>query len=662
MASSAWGADTPVNQIPGIGPSFEKRLVRLNIEKVADLLTHYPSRFLDYRNQQTIKEIKSGQPVSLRATIGNPKRFNSKSGKSVTTVEAADATGKITLTWFNSPYISRLITPGTVYIIAGKTSFFGGKITLVSPVIEPADRSTLHTQGLVPIYPATAGITSRFLRGKIKLALQKACPADPLKEEIIKKLGLPPLARSLTDIHFPTDITHARLADKRLAFNHHLSINLKNLAEIKKYQSCVTLMADLLLHKRLKKTLPFSLTESQEKVIQACYHDLSKNSLTHRLIQGETGSGKTVIAFFIAAAALAAKKSFCLLAPTEILARQHHESFQKLGLPEKQVILVTAKNKLQTCPKPTVFIGTHALLTQLPVYLAHPLAVVVIDEQHKFGVAQREQLVSRTPTPHLFNLTATPIPRTLALGLFGEVAISTLVEKPKNRLPVKTWVISPSRLAKSQPWMQEQIKTGSKIFTIAPVISDTTKKKVANVKKIFEEYREKYSSLAPVYLVHGQMRSEEVEKNLADFKNCPSGILVGTTILEVGLDIKEANVIIIHSAEHFGLAALHQLRGRVGRGQRQGYCFLVAGSETAEENERLKLLERYHSGLTLAKMDLRLRGAGELFGERQHGWLPVRLKYFWNRSLWKTAKALAAKMWQEDSGQALAVAGSLASW
>ncbi|MBI1872163.1 DNA helicase RecG, partial [Candidatus Collierbacteria bacterium] len=265
--------------------------------------------------------------------------------------------------------------------------------------------------------------------------------------------------------------------------------------------------------------------------------------------------------------------------------------------------------------------------------------------------------------PHLINLTATPIPRTLALGLFGEIEITNIPNKPKNHLPVKTWVVNPTRFKKSDSWLQDRLKAGSKVFVISPLIHSSEKAKdLASTEKIRQIYQRKFGEKFPVHLIHGQLKPDKIEAELKLFRQAITGILVSTTLIEVGIDIPEADVIIIHSAERFGLAQLHQLRGRVGRGHRQGYCLLVPTTDDQQEEERLKLLEKYHSGLVLAKKDLKLRGAGELFGEKQHGWIPVRLKNFWNKNLFLKAKKTATEMVALDQNESLAIANKLVTW
>lgn len=653
-----------LDKIAGIGPAYQKTLGRLDLATIRDLLHHYPSRYLDYRVHTPIGKLTAKKDVSFLATIGEPKRFTTKSGKLIIQADAVDRTGKIKLTWFNNAFISRVIIPGESYLIAGKTSFWADKLTIVSPIVERAGGTSIHTHGLVPIYPLTAKLTSRFLRQKIHLALESTKIDDPLEPALVLQLNLSSYRDSLETIHFPPNPAAGNDADRRLAFNHHLAINLINQSELKKLPPSPSIIINQNLHTKLVETLPFTLTEGQQKAIQAGYSDLTKTEFTHRLIQGETGSGKTVVIYFYAAQLLANHFSFALLAPTEILARQHYLTFMKFGLPKSQVILVTATTPLQKTPsRQAIFIGTHALLNQLPQNLDIPLAAVAVDEQHKFGVDQRQALVARNPSPHLFNLTATPIPRTLALGIFGEVNITTLSQKPKNRLPVKTWVVTPTRYQNSTPWLKTQLASGSKIFVVCPLIHESARLKNSHgAVKIYQEYQKKYQTNSPVFLIHGEMAVEKIGETIASFQKAKQAILVSTSIIEVGIDIPEADVIIIHSAERFGLASLHQLRGRVGRGERQSYCLLVPSKDEQEEEARLILLTKHHSGLLLSKMDLRLRGSGELFGTRQHGWLPVRLKNFWNKDLFGQARTVAINLINQDETKAPAIAKALLTW
>lgn len=662
MAVKSASINDTLTSIPGIGPASSEKFERLGLVTVHDLLHHYPSRYLDYTKHVTISQLTEKKDVSFMATISQPKRFVSRTGKLIIQATASDYTGKIKLTWFNTPYVERLIEVGEKYLIAGKTSMWNDQLTLVSPVLEKDGTNSLHTKGLVPIYPQTAKLTSRFIRQKIKISLDIVKPIDPLPREIIENNNLYTYNESLNQIHFPKTLDKLQKADERLAFNHHLAINLNNQIELKKLPLSSELKINHTLDKQITNQLPFKLTSGQKRAIKDGYSDLSKSEYTHRLIQGETGSGKTVVIFFLANQALSNNMSFVLMAPTEILAIQHYESFSKLGLSKNNLMLVTGKNKLHENQNPTIYIGTHALLNQLSSKTTFPIAAIAIDEQHKFGVEQRQSLIHRDPAPHLFNLTATPIPRTIALGLFGEVSVTTIGSKPKNRLPIKTWVTSPSHFEKGDNWLSQQLENGSKIFVVTPLIHNSEKLKAESAEKIYEKYQKKFGNKTDIYLIHGQMKPDEIDKTLNQFKSKKGGIMVGTSIIEVGVDIPEADIIIIHSAERFGLASLHQLRGRVGRGERQSYCLLIPTTDEQEQTERLQLLEKYHSAIKLAKMDLKLRGSGELFGTRQHGWLPVRLKSFWSKESFVKAKAVAKEIVAENIDMAATIANRLVSW
>lgn len=638
---------SPTTSLKGIGPQFQNKLDKLGLFTLGDLVHHYPRRYLDYSKRQKITSIKEGDNVSLFVKVGEPRRFKARTGRLITTIKAFDDTGKINLVWFNNPYISRLIEASGSYVVAGKVSSFNNQLTLVSPQMETLDGQGLHTTGLVPIYPQTEGLTSKWLRQKIRSLLDNIKIKDPISE-LAEIQGLVSQDQAYENIHFPKNQEAQNAADQRLAFNYHLYQCLKNHDEIQNLAASVAINPSHELHHHLLKKLPFTLTPAQKKAIQESYIDLNSGQFTHRLIQGETGSGKTAVIFFIAQQTLQERSSFCLLAPTEILAEQHAQTFANLQGSVHNIFLVTGKHPLRSIPKtPAIFIGTTALLNQLPNHLDSPLAVLAVDEQHKFGVKDRESLLQRSPVPHLFNLTATPIPRTVALGLFGEIKISNIKSKPTNRLPVKTFVVNQSKFDHSTDWLNNILKNQGKIFVVCPQIGTSVKQsEVANAEKIFQRYQGIFKNAAWVGLIHGQMKSELINSTLNQFRTPGGKILVSTTIIEVGIDIPEAQVIIIHSAERFGLAQLHQLRGRVGRNGDQGYCFLIPTSDDQIEISRLQLLSKHNSGLTLSKLDLRLRGAGEIWGDRQHGWLPVRLKSFWDKKLYSKAKHAALHLAQ----------------
>lgn len=648
-----------ITSIKGVGDSTSAKLSRLGIDTVGDLLNHYPSRYFDFSKPVPIRQLEVGKTQSFIGTIGKTSTFFTNSGKLLTQATIKDTSGKIILTWFNNPYIKRLIKENTVYTVAGKVSFWGRSLTVVAPIIEEGGTPSINTGGLVPIYPLTEGITSKWLRTKVHSILPSVDYTEPLADHLLKSLDLLSKKDAYLNIHFPESKELRFKADKRLSFNEHLRININNQIELQNLGESIAVSIDNKITAETIKKLPFKLTTDQDKTIASIYKDIKSKDFTHRLIQGDTGSGKTATVIFAANQCLENNLSCAIMAPTEILADQHFKTFLSLSLFPKQVQLITGSSKEKIkLDKPAIFIGTHALLTSLPKKLKYPLAFVVVDEQHKFGVQQRDELINRSPIPHLFNLSATPIPRTVALGLLGDINISNITHKPSNRLPTKTFVVSPTHFKKSPDWLAEQLSKGSLIFVVCPNIQDH-KSGVASVEKISKQYQKIIPDKYPVLTIHGKMKPEEQNKILTTFKNQGGGVLVATSLIEVGIDIPTANIMIIHSAERFGLASLHQLRGRVGRGEEQGFCFLVPTTDDEEETERLQLLQKYHSGLILAQKDLRLRGAGEIFGYKQHGTLPTRLKYFWSKKLFINAKHVAKTLVNKSPATALQIASKL---
>lgn len=657
--STIYRPEDAVTAVNGVGQKTSGKLNRLSIETVRDLINHYPSRYFDFTKPVLINRLKEGKTQSFIATLGKVSSYFSKNGKLFTQVTARDTSGKIVLTWFNNPYIKRLIKENSVYTIAGKVIFWGKFLTVVSPVIEKGNTPSINTHGFVPVYPLTEGITSKWLRTKIHSLLSNTEITDPIGQDILESVNLMSETEALNNIHFPKTKALRFLADKRLSFNEHLRININNQLELQNLGGSLSLEILPQITKKTIERFPFSLTQDQQKTTAAIFKDLRETEFTHRLIQGDTGSGKTATIILAANQCLENKVSCAILAPTEILAVQHYRSFINMSLHPKQIQLITGsiteKVKLD---RPYVYIGTHALLNSLPQTLKHPLAFVAIDEQHKFGVKQRDELVKRTPVPHLFNLSATPIPRTVALGLLGDINISNITHKPQNRLPTKTFVVSPTHFKKSPEWLMQQLAKGSQIFVVCPNIQEHLSG-VASVENISEIYKKITQGKYPVFTIHGKMKPDRQNQILSAFKKQGGGVLVSTSLIEVGIDIPSANIMIIHSAERFGLASLHQLRGRVGRGEEQGYCFLVPTTDDEEETERLQLLQKYKSGLILAQKDLRLRGAGEVFGTKQHGALPTRLRYFWSKKLFLKAKQISKTLVKESPKIAKQIASRL---
>lgn len=641
MSSDTYQLDDPIIAVPGVGPKSATKLKNLHISTIADLLNHYPSRFLDLSSPCYTKDCPLKKIISLRLTLDPAKSFRSRQGKFITQTIGRDTTGTILLTWFNSPFIKNLIKPHTPYLVVGQVSFFAGQKSLIAPQLETASGQKIHSQGFVPIYPQTAGISSKWLRTKVDFLLKHTQIKDPLSAKIVDSNHLLSLPQAYQQIHFPKNLDRQKQADRRLAFDQHLDICLNNLRHQASLPPSVSLSISDSTHQKSLKKLPFQLTPDQKKAVNHLYQDLTSSRPTHRLIQGDTGSGKTATLILAANQVLQQGYSFALLAPTQILAEQHFHTFKKFSLFPKNLQLVTANQSLKNTSQPTIFIGTHALLNQLPEKLDPAVILVAIDEQHKFGVNQRQLLVSRNPSPHLVNLSATPIPRTIALGIFGEINISTIKHKPKNRQPTTTWLMDKNRLAKGYSWLQKQLDQQQKVFVVCPNIKKSPL--ADSVTTLFPFYQKKFPATT-VLSLHGQMSADKKTRVIQQFNQSKRAILVSTSLIEVGIDIPKANIIIIHSAERFGLAQLHQLRGRVGRGQEASYCLIIPSQEDQTEKERLRLLTKHHTGLKLARLDLQLRGAGELFGLKQHGHLKTRLNHFWDRQLYQQAKKTAKQI------------------
>lgn len=648
-----------INNLKGVGESTQEKLKKLNVFQILDLLRLLPNRYLDYSQKIEIEKItKDKTNVSFLAKIHNLRHFYTKTGKLFTEGLAKDDTGEIKVIWFNNPYIKKLIKENTVYTIAGKTSNFANKICLISPTVEEGDSLTLNTSGLVPIYPQTQGVNSRWLRQKINLILANINLTDPLEpfENYKQKISL---LQAYQKIHFPDNKDQKKLADKRLSFNEHLKISLKNLLELRELGHSIKISPDNnLLESGLKK-FPFQLTNDQLLATSSLLTDLSKDYYTHRLVQGDTGSGKTATIILAANQSIHSGFSCVFLAPTQILANQHFASFKKYSLFPRNIALITANEKPTiSTNEPTIFIGTHSLINSLKNNLTFPISFVAIDEQHKFGVDQRESIQKRRPVPHIFNLSATPIPRTVAQGLLGEIKISTIKYKPENRLPIKTHVTNETYFnQKGLSWLIKKNSEGNKVFIVSPAIY--TNQNTTSTEGLFIKYKKMFPEGTPIFVVHGKLKHDEQNKIITHFTKTNNAVLISTSLIEVGIDVPSANIMIIHSAERFGLAQLHQLRGRVGRGVDQSYCFLIPTNDNQDETERLKLMTKYNSGLTLAKKDLILRGSGEVFGQKQHGSLQTKLRYFWSKKSYLTAKKIAKDLIATNHANAKNIASKL---
>ncbi len=593
-----------VSKLPLIGSAFVSRLEKLEIKTIHDLLYHIPVRYDDFSVISKISEIEYEKLVTVTGTVKEMKNIFTRGGFVLQKATIFDETGEIKATWFNQRYLINSIHKGDQINLSGKVEKDGFK----SPEFEIVKNFCLHTGRLVPVYAETAGISSKWLRSRINNALKIIKIDETLDKNILKEHNLIDLKTALFQIHFPDNLEMARLAKKRLAFEELLWAQLEASVRRQKWQENIIGNKFLIQENKIKNfisKLPFELTTSQKKVIAEIFSDLKKNIPMNRLLQGDVGSGKTVVA---AIAMLTAKLNgyqSILMAPTEILANQHFETLNKLGL---DVGIATAN--IKNYKNKNIIVGTHALLNE-KIDIKN-LGLIVIDEQHRFGVEQRAKLSQKGKNPHILTMTATPIPRTVALTLYGDLDLSIIDEMPQNRLQIKTWVVPNEKRDKAYEWIK---KKKTQTFIICPFIEESeTMQSVKAATVEFEKLKKVFEGLR-LGLVHGKIKDKN--KVLEDFKNKKIDILVATPVVEVGIDIPQATIIMVESADRFGLAQLHQLRGRVGRGDQQSYCLLFTENDASKS--RLKYLEKLNNGLKLAEVDFKFRGPGQRFGVAQHG-------------------------------------------
>jgi len=622
--------DTPIRFVTHVGPARAAALERLGILTVQDLIYHIPFRYNDFSLVSPIARVQPGETVTVKGTVSKFNAFATKSGKRIQEAKVTDETGTLSVIWFNQPYLRSVVKPGMIIHLAGSINWFGEKIVMNAPEYELFDESpesSLHTGRLVPVYAATEGLSPKWLRGRIAQVLPVILPqiADTTPADIQKKYGLMELSQALSSVHFPQSKEDADDARRRLAFDEILSLQIQ--AHIQKFEresheTAFSLPLTKTGYTQFLGALPFELTADQNTAVEEILSDMKRKFPMNRLLVGDVGSGKTVVAAAALLACARNGKQSVVMAPTQILATQHFESLStllsKLSI---RVGLVTGAHKEAHVQDCDVLVGTHALLSQT---IALPrLGLIVIDEQHRFGVAQRTLLAQKSGTatqPHTLTMTATPIPRTVAKTLMGHMDLSTLTQMPSGRKPVKTWVVPKERRKRAYEWIAKQLsQTGGQAFIICPLIEES--ESLTTVRAVKKEY-ELLQDIFPQFslgLLHGRMKPAEKTSMLDAFRRKEYTILVATPVVEVGIDIPNATLIVIEASERFGLSQMHQLRGRVGRGDKPSYCLLFTEEETPEIVSRLKILETETSGPSLAEADLTLRGAGDILGIRQHG-------------------------------------------
>lgn len=650
---------TPVSRLYMVGPLYSRRLEKLGITTCADLLYHFPSRYQDYRLQSKIAHVQPGETATVSGKIISMKNEYTKGGKKIQKAMISDETGVFEVIWFNQPFLVRNFKIGLTFSFSGKVDFFGTKKVMVSPEYEQVKDSdslfrTIHTGRLVPIYPETYGVSSKWLRSRIAPLIEMLIPdtIDFLPEKITRTYNLLNLNDSCINIHFPETPEQTEEAKKRFAFEELFLIQLAALKRKKKWQEKISSFSFQSNENQIRQfinRLPFELTGAQKKVLQKISDDLTQNKPMNRLLQGDVGSGKTVVA---AGAIYLTFLNGCqsvLMAPTEILAIQHYETLLEILSPlGVRVNLATGSIKnyqnSQGNIETDVLVGTHAVLSEKINF--SKLGLVVIDEQHRFGVAQRAKLGLRSQAPHVLTMTATPIPRTVALTLFGDLDLSVIDEMPKGRKVVKTWVVPDKKRDKAYKWIRRHVKdTDEQAFIICPFIEES--ESVKTVKAATVEFEKLSRDIFPdlkLGLLHGKQKVKEKNKVIESFRKGELDILVSTPVVEVGIDIPSATIMMIEGAERYGLAQLHQLRGRVGRGEKESYCLLFPQITSGRPLERLKALERCHVGMTLAEIDLSLRGPGEIYGTTQHGFPDLKAASFTDLKLIEETRQAALEI------------------
>ncbi|MDO8486937.1 MAG: ATP-dependent DNA helicase RecG [Candidatus Curtissbacteria bacterium] len=661
---------TKVADLPGVGAFYKLKLKRLGIETVEDLIYHFPFRYDDFSKVEEIRNIVPGEKLSVQGVIWQIKNIRTRFGKFITTAQVADQSGVVDVIWFNQPYLTKTLKAGTPISLSGKVDTSGPRPKLMSPAYEILRSSqqpssvgsdptniqqgrTLHTAALVPIYPETEGVSSKWLRAKIAaiLPVYLKTQKDFLPQDIISREKLISIDSALQKIHFPKKWEEIETARSRLAFDELFLIQLASTLRKREWQSEKTapeIKADPEKIKQLISNLPFTLTAAQKRATDQITADLSRKTPQNRLLEGDVGSGKTVVAAIAAYVTLLAGFDVLFAAPTEILAFQHQKTLDAILSPLKiKVGIWTGSRKVAgdiTC-------GTHALFQTFKP--KRQVGFIIVDEQHRFGVAQRAKLFqdqTKKFTPHFLTMTATPIPRTLALTLYRDLDLSVLDEMPLGRLKISTHVVPNAKRNDAYKFIEKQIADGRQAFILTPFVEPS--ETMASVKSATEEFKKLKKIFSPARhpelvsgsnssrpalpagrqartiklgLLHGRLKSKGKEKIINDFKKNKIQILVTTPVVEVGIDIPNATVMMIESADRFGLAQLHQLRGRVGRGEHQSYCLLFTDSRGENSVRRLKSMEKIHAGFELAEIDLKMRGAGEIFGLRQSGFINLKI-------------------------------------
>ena len=642
-----------ITTVPSIGIKYSILLEKLNIFTIKDLLEHYPVYYKDTSKIGQLNTLSREEKRIVSAKIISLKNIRTRGGKFIQKGILSDDESQVEVMWFNQPYLIKSIPLDTYLIISGKLDSKKIKPVLISPEFEKEDLS-LHMGRIAPFYALTQGISQRWIRTRINQLVGRLDEIENFEDYLmpsqIINFDLIEIKQALVNIHAPNLTEDIILARKRLGFDELLRIQerLINRRRTERKKRAMSFHSDESKYNQIIKKLPFELTKSQNKAIKEIHDDIETTKPMKRLLQGDVGSGKTIVTLLGFLPVLESGFQTVFLAPTTILATQHYKSIQSLLGKEYSVGLVTSTSKPDVKTNYDILVGTHALLANKEKYIKK-LGLLVIDEQHRFGVKQRRELLKLTITvkkPHLLQLTATPIPRSVALTLFGEYDVSKIYP-PEGRLRVQTYVVPENKRIKSIEWIKKTIDNNGQVFWIAPMIEESeVNSETTSVLQLFPQVK-KYFPKYKIKMLHGKLKNSEKEKIIKDFHDKKFQILVSTTVVEVGIDIPNANLIVIESAERFGLAQLHQLRGRVGRNNQKAWCLLYYNENSQEAEKRLKYFAAENDGIKIAKYDLQRRGPGEVYGTMQSGIPNLKIAKYSNIELMelslKAAKLLFSK-------------------
>lgn len=635
---------TPLRELKGVGEKTEKLFQKIGITTAEELLRYYPRTYDIYEEPVEIASAEEDKTVSIRATIATGIYINQIRNLQVLTTTVADASGRLPVAWFNAPYLRGTLKKGGVFILRGKIIRKKGRPQMEHPEIftPAAYEEIIHS--MQPVYGLTKGLSNKMITKLVHQILDtRPLHGEYLPEEIRERYQLADANYAIRTIHFPKNMQELLTARKRLVFDEFLLFVLAiQLLKEKTEEAPNTFpMKPVWTTEEIIEGLPYDLTGAQKNVWHEIERDLSGHKLMSRLVQGDVGSGKTVIAFL--AMVLSAENGFqsALMVPTEVLANQHYEGF--LRLIEEQNIAschpvlltgsTTARQKREIYQKiadgeVNVIIGTHALIQEKVEY--KNLGLVITDEQHRFGVRQREALTTRGNLPHVLVMSATPIPRTLAIILYGDLDISIIDELPAKRLPIKNCVVGTSYRPKAYSFIEKQVQMGRQAYVICPMVEESEGLEAENVTDYAKRLQEVLPGEIKVEILHGKMKPKEKNRIMEAFASGEIQVLVSTTVVEVGVNVPNATVMMVENAERFGLAQLHQLRGRVGRGEHQSYCIFIQGNNEENTSKRLKILNESNDGFYIAGEDLKLRGPGDLFGIRQSGLMEFKIGDIYN--------------------------------